>query len=88
MTNDTPTDRDLEAIADFWHPSHGWCVRGDTYAAALASAEAAEKLAAAAAVLLNRDTETGGNAEQPYYDNVSAALAAFRAALRNGEDTI
>jgi len=51
---------------------------------ALVRAKKAQELADAAAALLDRDTETGGNAEQPYYNNVSAALAAFRAALGEG----
>ena len=41
---------------------------------ALVRAKKAQELAEAAAALLDRDTETGGNAEQPYYNNVSAAL--------------
>ena len=41
---------------------------------------AAEKLAKATDALMERDTETSGSAEQPYYDDVDAALAAYRAA--------
>ena len=51
---------------------------------AVVRAKKAQELAEAAAALLDRDTETEGNAEQPYYNNVSAALAAFRAALGEG----
>jgi len=85
--SDTPTDRDLEAIANFWHPSHGWCVRADTHAATLARAEAAEAERDEAREAVNRLGRAMGvvpGAAQCFGDVIEEAIK--RTALREGED--
>lgn len=82
---DRPTDRDLEAIANFWHPSHGWCVRADTHVAAVARAEAAEAEAERLRSVSGNLLDALKGAYIDFCDDYDAEnFYAACAALRNG----